>query len=1232
IASSGQILGSQDIPIQFTSDNLAAPVTVTIRSPGAGKLEGLFSCAFTPAEGTGACNGTLRLTDDEGSPMSGVLIGLGDVSPDQIGKFSLTFDPAEGELGKTNDQGQIQVSINLQRPGAYSFPFQTQPGGTATFTFNVTVPAPNSLVITLDPLTAEVGKPYTGILKAEGGVPPFEWTVVGALPPGLSLNAATGTIGGTPTTKGTFSFVVNVKEVRPDGDTSGALTGSAAFTITVGEDQATLTVSLAPTTGTVGLPFNGLVSATGGSAPYTFSILAGRLPNGVSLSSSGTLSGTPTAVGTFAVSIQATDSKGVTGTGNFEITIASESPLTITLEGGGAGTVGQPFGSVLAATGGAPPYTFRLVAGSAPGLTLNSNGTFSGTPTTAGTFALTVEATDSSGLKGTGTVTVTIAEQGGGTGEPLAVTLNTPPAATAGTPYSTVLGTATGGTAPYTWTIESRGNLPTDITLSSTGVLSGTFGAAGTFNFVVRVTDSSNPVQTSIANATITVNPGSGGGGVTPSQLTLLTSSPDLPSSGQNPVTLTAIARDAGGVLLQDVTVNFQVRSGDGTLQIVRGTTDETGTAQALLSTGGNQRNRTLTIGASAGSVTATDVTVNVTGTTLEVSGATSGAIPLSTAADPNPVALTFALKDSAGTGIAGATLVMTGAPGGSRSLVTNSSGLAEVDLQFTVAGNYSINAFWDNNSANAATTTLPLDLIVSNDSFTITVTDSVLVNGTLVNDVVGIAPGFGNVTVEWRQNGAFVPGATITLSTNKGTLGTTSGANPLVTTISSTVPGPATISANGTSPDPAISPVTNQRTIQFNATAPDTLTLQVNPSSIPVNVPPATSSQSTIVATVRDAVQNPVGNIDVAFEIIQDVSGGSLSSGTAKTNFSGQASVVYTAGTSPTPENGVIIRATVTGTAISQTVNLTVSRREVFITLGTGNTITEPNATTYALPYNVLVNDIVGGAVSGATVTLDTVPTQYRKGQHFWNGVSWVPVVAVSCSNEDTNGNGILDPGEDTNGNGRLDPGNVVTPSVASVVTDLDGFGDFDVLYAQQYAYWINTELTARTKVGGSEDIEVANFVLPGLASDYTSLTQAPPGQPSPFGVLSKCDLSVEDEASLTLSINPADDLSLPVGGTQLSPLASVSDTITVIADLVPSADLTGASVVANANSANALIAITVPAVQTVSVNNAVFTVTVANTSTLSSVPVAVGGTQVGTITFALGDAKLVVPVILTQ
>ena len=1240
IASSGQIPGSQEIPLQFTADYVAEPATVTIRSPGAGKMDGFFTCVNTPSEGTGQCEGTLRLTDDEGSPMADVLIALGSVVAP--GEFELTFNPADGVFGKTDVNGQLQVTVEMKSPGEYTFPFQTASGGTATYTLTTTVTAPGALAVTLVGATeASLGLPYSATLQAEGGVPPVTWTLTsGSLPPGVSLNA-NGSISGTPTQEGTFSFAVQAKD-------KNELTGFGAFTITVGR-QADLTVTLDPTLGAVNAPFSGVVSATGGTEPYSFTLLAGSLPPGLSLNASGTLSGTPTAVGTFAFSVKATDSKGATGTGNFSLTISSASPVIVTLEGGGTGQVGVPFtDGVVTATGGAPPYTFRETTGvlATAGLSLSSSGAITGTPTRAGALTFTVEASDRNGLKGTGTITVTISESGGGTGEPLTLALNTLPAATAGTPYSTVIGTASGGTAPYTFSLENRGNLPADITLSASGVLSGTFSAAGTYNFVVKVSDASSPAQASIANATVTVTSG-GGTGVTPTQLTLLTSSPDLPSSGQNPVTLTAIARDSGGVLLQDVTVNFQIRSGDGSIQIVRATTDETGTAQALLSTGGNQRNRTLVVGASAGAVTATDVTVNVTGTTLEVSGATSGTIPLSTEDDPNPVKLTFALKDSAGTGIAGATVVVTGAPGGSRSLVTNSSGLAEVELQFSVAGDYSINAFWDNNSANATTTTLPLNLTVSNDSFTITVTDSV----TSVNDVVGIAPGLGNVRVEWRRNGALVPGATITLSTNKGTLGLTSGGNPLVTTISSTVPGPATITATGTSPDPAVSPVTNQRTIQFTATAPDTLTLQANPSSISVNVPPSTSSQSTITATVRDAVQNPVANVDVAFEITQDVSGGSLSSGTAKTNFSGQASVVYTAGTSPTPENGVIIRATFSEDTnkngildpgedannngvidvLTQEVNLTVSRREVFITLGTGNTVTEPDPTTYALPYNVLVNDIVGGAVSGATVTLDTVPAQYRKGQYFWNGVVWVPVISVSCPNEDTNSNGILDPGEDTNGNGRLDPGNVVTTSVGSVVTDLDGFGKFDVLYAQQYANWINNVLTARTKVGGSEDVEVANFVLPGLAADFNSEDQSPPGQPSPFGVLPKCDLSVEDEASLFLTAAP-NPLSLPVGGAALGPLSSVNGTITVTADLVPTTDLTGATIVANANSANVLIDITVPSIQTVLGNDALFSVTVENTSTTNSVPVAVGGTQVGTITFAIGEAKVVVPVNLTQ
>lgn len=89
-------------------------------------------------------------------------------------------------------------------------------------------------------------------------------------------------------------------------------------------------------------------------------------------------------------------------------------------------------------------------------------------------------------------------------------------------------------------------------------------------------------------------------------------------------MTLTAVARDSNGVLIKGAVVSFLVKSGDGTIQVVRGTTDETGTASALLSAGGNKRNRAIVVGATSGSVSAADVTVQVTGTRLNVSGVPS--------------------------------------------------------------------------------------------------------------------------------------------------------------------------------------------------------------------------------------------------------------------------------------------------------------------------------------------------------------------------------------------------------------------------------------------------------------------------------------------------------------------------------------------------------------------------------------------------------------------------------
>ena len=119
-ASSGQIPGGLPIDLNFTSDFVAAPIKVTIKSPGAGKMDGFFNCEFATDQGTASCKGTLRLTDDEGSPMAGVLIAVGQVVAP--GEFVLTFNPAEGVFGKTDESGQLQVSVDIRSPGQYTFP------------------------------------------------------------------------------------------------------------------------------------------------------------------------------------------------------------------------------------------------------------------------------------------------------------------------------------------------------------------------------------------------------------------------------------------------------------------------------------------------------------------------------------------------------------------------------------------------------------------------------------------------------------------------------------------------------------------------------------------------------------------------------------------------------------------------------------------------------------------------------------------------------------------------------------------------------------------------------------------------------------------------------------------------------------------------------------------------------------------------------------------------------
>jgi hypothetical protein len=149
--------------------------------------------------------------------------------------------------------------------------------------------------------------------------------------------------------------------------------------------------------GTFGVNYNQLLTATGGVGPFTFAVTTGALPNGITLSPAGLLSGPPTQVGTFNFTVTATDTFACTGTHAYALTIdcgtISISPSTLP-----NGQTGVPYSQTFTGSGGAAPYTFAIVGGSLPaGLTLDSAGNLTGTPTAGGTSFFTVRATDSFG-------------------------------------------------------------------------------------------------------------------------------------------------------------------------------------------------------------------------------------------------------------------------------------------------------------------------------------------------------------------------------------------------------------------------------------------------------------------------------------------------------------------------------------------------------------------------------------------------------------------------------------------------------------------------------------------------------------------------------------------------------------------------------------------------------------------------------------------------------------------
>ncbi len=144
-----------------------------------------------------------------------------------------------------------------------------------------------------------------------------DWTISnGALPAGLTLSSS-GTLSGTPTTAGTFSFTVQVT------DKAGA-NASTPLQLTISSATLTITSTSPLPAGKVNTGYSATLTAGGGTPPYTNWIVStGTLAAGLALNSSGMLSGTPTAAGTYSFTIQVTDKAGISASTPFQLTIAS---------------------------------------------------------------------------------------------------------------------------------------------------------------------------------------------------------------------------------------------------------------------------------------------------------------------------------------------------------------------------------------------------------------------------------------------------------------------------------------------------------------------------------------------------------------------------------------------------------------------------------------------------------------------------------------------------------------------------------------------------------------------------------------------------------------------------------------------------------------------------------------------------------------------------------------------
>jgi hypothetical protein len=472
--------------------------------------------ATPPVSGPGSSSTPVPavLTIASSSLPSGVN-GLAYSSSLQVigGTKPYTWSILKGSLpsGLSLDASSGVISGKPTVSGSYGFVATVTDAGSPEQSKSVLIilvvnPALADLAITTSTLpSAKIDSAYSSSLQASGGSKPYMWSIsTGSLPSGLSLASSTGVISGKPTVSGTYGFVATVTDAE-----SPKQSKSVNISLVVNPALASLAITTSNLpSAKIDSAYSSSLQAGGGSKPYTWSISKGSLPSGLSLvPSSGVIAGKPTVSGNSSFTATVTDAESPKQSKSVNISLVVNpalADLAITTSTLPSAKIASAYSSSLQASGGTKPYAWSNVSALPAGLKLSAAGVLSGTPTTSGNFSVGVAVKDAGSPAQTASATLKIAVGAGSS--PLTITTATLTNAILGQAYGATL-KATGGTAPYKWSISS-GLLPSGLSLTAlTGIISGTPAATGSASFMATVSDASSPVQTQSAKISVAVAP-----------------------------------------------------------------------------------------------------------------------------------------------------------------------------------------------------------------------------------------------------------------------------------------------------------------------------------------------------------------------------------------------------------------------------------------------------------------------------------------------------------------------------------------------------------------------------------------------------------------------------------------------------------------------------------------------------------------------------------------------------